>query len=114
MSCENEDIPDQDKLKLYKSGMIKFTLQDFAGALKDFELALETGPQYANVLQSIAHVYEKLGDYDAALEYGRKAVEHNPGDFLAHTSLSMFYQRKGMITEAEAEKARAAGLSQTP
>ena len=34
-------------------------------------------------------------------------MEVTPDDTLAHTSLSMFYQRKGMIAEAEAEGAKA-------
>ena len=51
-----------------------------------------------------------MGDYDAALEAAKRAVECNPDDFLTHTSLSIFYQRKGMIAEAEAEKALAAEL----
>ena len=51
-----------------------------------------------------------MGDFDAALDYAKKAVECNPDDFLAHTTLSMFYQRKGMIPEAEEEKAIAARL----
>ena len=46
----------------------------------------------------------------AALSCAQTAVEHNPDDFLAHTSLSIFYQRKGMIPEAEKEKAIAAQL----
>ena len=97
-------------LDLYKSGMSKFAARDFNGALVDFESALEIDPRYADVLQSVAHVYEKLEDFDAALDYAKRAVECNPDDFLAHTSLSMFYQRKGMIAEAEAEKAIAAQL----
>lgn len=106
-------MPDGDAeraLDFYKSGMAKFAGQDFPGALRDFESALEIDPEYADVLQSVAHVYEKLEDYDAALKYAKKAVACNPDDFLAHTSLSMFYQRKGMIAEAEAEKAVAAQL----
>ena len=51
-------------------------------------------------------------DLDAALACAQQAVEHNPEDFLAHTSLSIFYQRKGMIAEAESEKALAAQLQQ--
>ena len=58
----------------------------------------------------MAHCHEKLGDLDQALSCAQKAVEFNPNDFLAHTSLSIFYQRKGMITEAEKEKAIAAQL----
>ena len=103
---------EEDKITLYKSGMTRFAQQDFVGALEDFKKALDIDPEFADVLQSVAHVYEKLEDYDAALDYAQKAVECNPDDFLAHTSLSMFYQRKGMIAAAEEEKAIAARLQQ--
>jgi Tfp pilus assembly protein PilF len=103
-------MAEQDKITLYKSGLTKFIQQDFTGALEDFNQALEIDPDFADVLQSVAHVYEKLEDFDAALEYAKKAVECNPDDFLAHTSLSIFYQRKGMIAAAEEEKAIAARL----
>ena len=53
-----------DKIALYKSGMTKFTQQDFTGALADFNQALELDPQFADVHQSMAHCYEKLGDLD--------------------------------------------------
>lgn len=102
----------QDKKALYKSGMGKFVRQDFAGAVEDFKKAVELDPQFGDVYQALAHTYEKLGDFDAALEAAQKAAECSPDDFLVHTSLSMFYQRKGMIPQAEAEKAIAAQLQQ--
>ena len=105
---------ENDKIAFYKSGLGKFTRQDFDAALVDFSQALELDPDFADVLQAMAHVYEKLEDFDAALDYAKRAVECNPDDFLAHTSLSMFYQRKGMVPEAEEEKAIAAQLQQTP
>ena len=58
---------DQDKIALYKSGMGKFALQDFAGALGDFAQALAIDPEFADVHQSMAHCHEKLGDLDQAL-----------------------------------------------
>lgn len=100
----------QDKIALYKSGMSKFSQQDFTGALDDFAQAIDLDPGFADVHQSMAHCHEKLGDLNQALSCALKAVEYNPDDFLAHTSLSMFYQRKGMIPEAEKEKAIAAQL----
>ncbi len=103
-------MADQDKVTLYKNGMFKFAEQDFKGALAQFAQALEVDPTYADVHQSMAHCHEKLGDLDAALSSAQQAVEYNPDDFLAHTSLSIFYQRKGLIPEAEREKAIAEQL----
>ena len=105
-------MSDQDKMALYKSGLSKYTQQDFPAALADFQQAIAIDPDFGDVHQAIAHVHEKLGDFDAALAAAQRAVECNPDDFLAHTSLSMFYQRKGMIPEAEQEKAIAAQLQQ--
>ena len=105
-------MSDQDKIALYKSGLAKYTQQDFEGALADFSQAIAIDPDFGDVHQAIAHVHEKMGNFDAAVTACQKAVACNPDDFLAHTSLSMFYQRKGMIPEAEAEKAIAAQLQQ--
>ena len=68
-------MAEQKKIALYKSGLTRFTQQDFTGALEDFKGALEIDPEFADVLQSLAHVYEKLEDFDAALTYAKKAVE---------------------------------------
>ena len=94
----------------YKSGMNKFVQQDFSGAIDDFNEAILIRSDYGDVYQAMAHCYEKLEDFDSALKFAKQAVEHNPDDFLAHTSLSMFYQRKGFIAEAEKEKELAAKL----
>jgi Tfp pilus assembly protein PilF len=37
----------------------------------------------------------------------QQITELDPDDVLAHTSLSVLYQKKGMIPEAEAEGAKA-------
>jgi hypothetical protein len=41
---------------------------------------------------------------------GKRLIEANPEDELAYTSLSIFYQRKGMISEAESIGAKARTL----
>lgn len=100
----------RDKAALYRSGIGRFTRQDFAGARVDFENALRLDPDYGDVHHSLAHVLEKLGDLDGALASARRAAELIPEEVLAHTTLSVLYMRKGMIAEAEAAKARAAEL----
>ncbi len=40
--------------------------------------------------------------YDEAIAVAQRLAEIEPDDVLAHTSLSVLYQKKGMILEAEA------------
>jgi Flp pilus assembly protein TadD len=47
------------------------------------------------------------GRVDEALARTQQLIEREPDDVLAVTRLSMIYQQKGMITEAEAAAARA-------
>ena len=56
-----------------------------------------------------ADPYRK-GDLDGAIEAGLKIVELEPDDPLGHTNLSILYQAKDMIQEAEDEKALAMQL----
>ena len=54
--------------------------------------------------------YERMSLYDEAIEAIQKAIEINPKDPLVYTSLSMCYQRKGMIQEAEDAMAKSQEL----
>ena len=65
------------------------------------------------MLLALGHVYEKKEMYDQALEYIKKAVEITPDDPLTHSSLSMMYQRKGMIPQAEEEMAISVRLQES-
>lgn len=99
-----------DKFALYRQGLGKYAAMDFAGAKADFEQALKLDPDFGDVHHSLAHTLEKLDDIDGALAAALRAVALNPEEVLTHTSLSVFYMRKGMIPEAEAAKARATEL----
>ena len=52
--------------------------------------------------------------YDEAIEISERIAKLDPEDVLGHTRLSILYQKKGMIPEAEAEakKARILGWKQ--
>jgi Flp pilus assembly protein TadD len=55
-----------------------------------------------------------LNRLDEAVAVAKRITELDPEDILAHTSLSVFYQKKGMVPEAEEEgnKARILGWKQ--
>jgi Flp pilus assembly protein TadD len=53
----------------------------------------------------------KAGQFPEAIAAGLRAVELNPNDQLAWSSLSIFYVKNGQVPEAEAAGAKARILS---
>lgn len=80
-------------------------------AVAGYRRALELDPKLAIAWNGLAMVLEKAGDLDGAIAAARRLIELEPDEALGHTSLSRFYQRKGMIPEAEDEKAIATRLA---
>jgi Flp pilus assembly protein TadD len=99
-----------DARALYKEGFDHFVNDRLEDAVACYRRALEADPALAIAWNGLAMALAQQGDLDGAIEAGRKLVELDPEDPLGHTSLSMFYQRKGMIPEAEEEKALAMRL----
>jgi Flp pilus assembly protein TadD len=95
---------------LYKEAFAHFVGDRLDEAIAAYREALADDPKLAIAWNGLAMALAQHGDLDGALEAGRKLVELEPEEPLAHTSLSIFYQRKGMIPEAEAEKALAMRL----
>ena len=83
-------------------------------AAGEYQKALAADPSFVDALHGLARVYQDLARFDEAIEVAKKISEHDPDDVLAHTSLSILYQKKGMIAEAEEEsnKARILGWKQ--
>jgi len=79
-------------------------------AVLAFQRALDEDPSYADVLHALAMTYAHQEKFDQAIEIGKRLIEAAPEDELAHTSLSIFYQQKGLIAEAEAVAAKARTL----
>jgi Flp pilus assembly protein TadD len=65
-------------------------------------------------MHGLARALQDLQRYDEAIAVAQRLAEIDPDDVLAHTSLSVLYQKKGLIPEAEAEgnKARILGWKQ--
>jgi len=95
---------------LYKEAFAHFVSDRLNEAISTYRQALHVDPTLAIAWNGLAMALAQNGDLDGALEAARKLVELEPDEPLGHTSLSIFYQRKGMIPEAEAEKAVAMRL----
>jgi tetratricopeptide (TPR) repeat protein len=83
-------------------------------ALAEYEKSLAADPTYTEAMHGMARVLQDLNRLDDAIAIAKRIAELDPDDVLAYTSLSVLYQKKGMIPEAEAEgnKARILGWKQ--
>ncbi|HVC45294.1 MAG TPA: tetratricopeptide repeat protein [Candidatus Binataceae bacterium] len=79
-------------------------------AIELYKKALELNPKYGDAYTGLAMCHQQRDDLDAAIAITRRYVEVAPDDILAFTNLSMFYQKKGMIAEAEAAGGEARRL----
>jgi tetratricopeptide (TPR) repeat protein len=77
------------------------------GAVVAYRESLAADPAFTEAMHGLARALQDLQRYDEAIEVANKITELDPDDVLAHTSLSVLYQKKGMIAEAEAEGAKA-------
>lgn len=80
---------------------------DLDAAIATYREAIAQAPDFTDAIHGLAMAYADKEMFDEAITWGKRLLELTPEDTLAHTSLSMFYQRAGMIPEAEAEGAKA-------
>ncbi|MGA7849793.1 MAG: tetratricopeptide repeat protein [Terriglobales bacterium] len=80
-------------------------------AVEQYRLAVAADPRFTDALHGLSRALQDLNRLDEAIEVSKQISEIDPDDILAHTSLSILYQKKGMVPEAEAEgnKARVLG-----
>ena len=80
-------------------------------AAAEYQASLAADPAFTEAMHGLARALQDLNRLDEAIAVSKRIVELDPDDVLAHTSLSVLYQKKDMIPEAEAEgnKARVLG-----
>jgi tetratricopeptide (TPR) repeat protein len=94
----------------YLEGLKLFGEQKHREAIEAYERSLAAAPDWTEVLHGIAMALMYLEEYDQAIEVGLRICELDAGDAFAHTSLSMFYQRKSAVAEAAGEEEAAREL----
>jgi tetratricopeptide (TPR) repeat protein len=76
-------------------------------AVEEYQKSLEADPDFTEAMHGLSRALQDLGRLDEAIAIAKRIAEVDPDDVLAYTSLSVLYQKKGMIPEAEAEGAKA-------
>jgi len=83
-------------------------------AIDEYRQSVAADPAFTDALHGLSRALQNLNRFDEAIEVAQQISAVDPDDVLAHTSLSILYQKKGMVPEAEAEanKARVLGWKQ--
>ncbi len=108
MPAENE-INEQAE-ELYDQAVDLYADEKYDEAIELYKKALVIDSNYTDAVHGISMCYQAKGDLDGAIDFTKRYIEQEPEDILAFTNLSMFYQKKGMIKEAEAAGAEARRL----
>lgn len=95
----------------FLAGLELFAAGDAQRAIAEYQLALAADPGHTDAMHGLVRIYQDLEQLEEAVALARRISETDPEDVLAHTTLSILYQKKGMVPEAEAEanKARLLG-----
>ena len=93
--------------ELYHQGLDRLAAGDAAGAAQFLRRCLEVDPAMLDAMHGLIRALQDQGDLDGAIAVAQHLLELDPEEPLVHTSLSILYQHKGMIAEAEAAGLRA-------
>ena len=87
---------------------------DSRQAITEYQQAIALDPSFTDAMHGLSRVHQDLNQLDEAIAVSLRIAEIDANDILAHTSLSILYQKKGMVPEAESEanKARVLGWKQ--
>jgi Flp pilus assembly protein TadD len=98
----------------YYAALDMFASGQPEAAVAEYQKSIAADPTFTEAMHGLARALQDLNRLDEAIAVANRIAEIDPDDVLAHTSLSVLYQKKGMVPEAEAEgnKARILGWKQ--
>ena len=85
----------------YDDAMYDFSTGQFDSAIAKFDAILQQDPGHFDAQLGLGMAYYRKADYARAIAEGHKAEQMRPNEQLAHTNLSLFYQKAGDKTKAE-------------
>jgi Flp pilus assembly protein TadD len=93
--------------ELYHQGLDRLAEGNAAAAVETLRRCLEADPEMLDAMHGLIRALQEQRDFDGAIAVAQRLMQLDPDDPLPHTGLSILYQHKGMIAEAEAEGLRA-------
>jgi Flp pilus assembly protein TadD len=98
----------------YYQALDLFSDNQYEQAVEEYRKAIALDPTFTDAMHGLTRAYQDMGRLDEAINVAQMIARHDPDDILAHTSLSILFQKKGMVPEAEAEanQARVLGWKQ--
>jgi Flp pilus assembly protein TadD len=85
----------------YDDAMFNFSRGEFDSAIAKFRSVLAVDPQNFEAQLALGMALYRKGDFAGAIAEGHKAEKLRPHEQLAHTNLSLFYQKAGDKQKAE-------------
>jgi len=92
---------------LYYQALDRLATGDAKAAASDFRESIALDPAFLDARHGLIRALQDASEFDQAILAAHELIALDPEDVLAHTSLSILYQRKGMVPEAEAEALKA-------
>jgi Flp pilus assembly protein TadD len=98
-------------VELFEEATGDIALGEIDAAIAKYRECVRLDSEYFDAWHALGMALMKAARFGEAIEAGLKAVEINPNDQLAWSSLSIFYVKNGQVPEAEAAGAKARILS---
>lgn len=93
--------------ELYHEALDCLAAGDAVGAVTRLRRCLAIDPAMLDAMHGLIRALQETDDMDSAIAVAQQLLVLDPDEVLGHTSLSILYQHKGMIAEAEAEALKA-------
>lgn len=100
-----------DVARLQRLAAECYAAGDERGAIGLLETAIDLDPGFSDAYESLGVILGRAGRSDEAVELMKSFLKAQPESVLGHANLSRLYAEKGMIEEAETERALAAATA---